>query len=102
MDNSRDKIDLSVIESVLDEHVRPLLAAHGGGLKVERVEGGIVYFELMGKCVGCAAADQTNRELINKELVERVPGIKGAVMINGISAELLEQTLEILRMHPSF
>ena len=38
----------------------------------------------------------------DQELVERVPGVKGAVMINGISAELLEQTLEILRMHPSF
>jgi len=31
-----------------------------------------------------------------------VPGVRGAVMVNGISAELLEQTLEILRMHPSF
>lgn len=102
MYNDRDKIDLSEIESVLDEHVRPLLAAHGGDLKVERVEGGIVYFELMGKCAGCAAADQTSRDLINKELVERVPGVKGAVMINGISAELLEQAMEILRMHPSF
>ena len=102
MDNDRDKIDLSEIEAVLDEHVRPLLAAHGGDLKVERVEGGIVYFELMGKCAGCAAADQTSRDLINKELVERVPGVKGAVMTNGISAELLEQAMEILRMHPSF
>ena len=101
MDNDRDKIDLSEIEAVLDEHVRPLLAAHGGDLKVERVEGGIVYFRLMGKCAGCAAADQTSRELINKELVERVPGVKGAVMVNGISAEQLEQAMEILRMHPS-
>ena len=99
MDNDRDKIDLSEIEAVLDEHVRPLLAAHGGDLKVERVEGGIVYFRLMGRC---AAADQTSRELINKELVERVPGVKGAVMVNGISAEQLEQAMEILRMHPSF
>ena len=102
MDQNRDKIDLSEIEAVLDEHVRPLLAAHGGDLKVVRVEGGIVCFELIGKCAGCAAADQTNRELINKELVERVPGVKGAVMVNGISEELIEQTLQILRMHPSF
>ena len=102
MDNDRNKIDLSEIESVLDEYVRPLLAAHGGNLKVERVEGGIVYFQLLGRCAGCAAADQTSRDLINKELVERVPGVRGVVMVNGISAELLEQTLEILRKHPSF
>ena len=108
MENDRDKadrlemVDLPEIESVLDEHVRPLLTAHGGDLKVERVEGGIVYFQLLGRCAGCAAADQTNRELIRKELVERVPGVRGVVMVNGISEEVLEQTLEILRMHPSF
>ena len=92
----------SEVEEVLYKYVRPALAAHGGDLKVAGVEGGVVFFTLMGRCAGCAAADQTSRELINKELVERVPGVKGAVMINGISAELLEQTLEILRMHPSF
>ena len=102
MDNDRDKIDLSEIEAVLDEHVRPLLAAHGGDLKVERVEGGIVYFRLMGKCAGCAAADQTSEDLINRELTARVPGIKKAVLVNGISPELLEQTLALLRVHPSF
>ena len=108
MENDRDKADrsemigLPEIESVLDEHVRPLLAAHGGDLKVEHVEGGIVFFQLLGRCAGCAAADQTSQELIRKELVERVPGVRGVVMVNGISEELLEQTLEILRMHPSF
>jgi Fe-S cluster biogenesis protein NfuA len=56
----------------------------------------------MGRCVGCAAADQTSEELINRELVERVPDIKKAVMVNGISPELLEQTLALLRAHPSF
>ena len=99
---SNDKIEISAIESVLDEFVRPYLAAHGGEMKVERVEGGVVYFTLLGRCAGCAAADQTSSELINKVLVERVPGVRRAVLVNGISPELLEQTLEILRQHPSF
>ena len=92
----------SEVEAVLDEHVRPLLAAHGGDLKVDGVAEGVVFFHLMGRCVGCAAADQTSEELINRELEERVPEIKKAVMVNGISPELLEQTLALLRAHPSF
>ena len=51
---------------------------------------------------GCAAANQTSEDLINRELIEHVPGIKKAVLANGISPELLEQTLALLREHPSF
>jgi len=97
-----DRDIISEVEAVLDEFVRPYLATHGGDLKVVGVEGGVVFFQLMGRCVGCAAADQTSEELINRQLVERVPGIKKAVLANGISPELLEQTLALLRAHPSF
>ena len=92
----------SEVEAVLDEYVRPYLAAHSGDVKVAGAEGGVVFFHLTGRCAGCAAADQTSEELINRELVERVPGIKKAVLANGISAELLAQTLALLREHPSF
>lgn len=101
--NSDVNTDLrSEIEAVLDEHVRPYLATHGGDMKVDGVEGGVVFFHLMGRCVGCAAADQTSEGLINKVLTERVPGIRKAILVNGISPEILEQTLELLRNHPSF
>ena len=93
---------ISEVEAVLDEYVRPFLAAHGGDLKVAGVEGGVVFFHLTGRCAGCAAADKTSEELINRELTTRVPEIKKAVLVNGISPELLEQTLALLREHPSF
>ncbi len=99
---TEDRNITSEVEAVLEEHVRPYLAAHGGDLKVAGVEGGVVFFNLTGRCAGCAAADKTSEELINKELVERVPGIKRAVLVNGISPELLEQTMALLRDHPSF
>ena len=101
MENNERNI-ASEVEAVLDEFVRPYLATHGGDLQVVGVEGGVVFFHLTGRCAGCAAADQTSEELINRELVERVPGIKKAVLVNGISPELLEQTLALLREHPSF
>lgn len=93
---------ISEVEEALDKYVRPYLAAHGGDLTVAGAEGGVVFFHLTGRCAGCAAADKTSEELINRELVEHVPGIKKAVLANGISPELLEQTLALLRAHPSF
>ena len=54
----------SEIEAVLDEYVRPYLATHGGDLKVDGVEGGVVFFHLLGRCVGCVATDQTSERLI--------------------------------------
>ena len=92
----------SEVEAVLDEYVRPYLAAHSGDMRLVGVEGGVVFFQLTGRCAGCAAADRTSEDLINRELTARVPGIKKAVLANGISPELLEQTLALLREHPSF
>ena len=99
---AEDRNITSEVEAVLDKYVRPYLAAHGGDLKVAGVEGGVVFFYFMGRCAGCAAAGQTSEELVGRELVERVPGIKKAVLANGISQEMLEQTLALLREHPSF
>lgn len=91
------KVNRQTIEAVLDEYVRPLLATHGGDLEVLRVEDGIVYFCMKGACAGCAAADLTSEDLINKELSERVPGVRKAVLQNTVSRELIDQALHILR-----
>ncbi len=97
-----DRNITSEVEAVVEEFIRPLLATHGGDMEVAGVEGGVVFFNLTGRCAGCAAADKTSEELINRELIARVPGIKRAVLANGISPELLAQTLALLRDHPSF
>ena len=80
-----DRNITSEVEAVLDEYVRPYLATHSGDMKVLGVEGGVVFFQLTGRCAGCAAANQTSEDLINRELIEHVPGIKKAVLANGAS-----------------
>lgn len=87
------------IEAVLDEHVRPLLRAHGGEMEVLEVEDGIVRFKLKGQCAGCPAADLTTEELIQSALVEHLPHIKRAVLVHEVSSDLLEQARAILRNH---
>lgn len=44
------------IEGVLNEKVRPTLAADGGGLKVIKIEEDNVYINYEGACSGCASA----------------------------------------------
>lgn len=87
------------IEAVLDEHVRPLLARHGGNMKVLSFEEGIVRFQLTGRCAGCPAADLTTEELIQTTLVEHLPSVSSAVQVQHISEDLLEQARAILRGH---
>ncbi len=94
---NRESIDLNTVEAVLDEYVRPVLSSHGGDLEIIRLEGDTLYFRLKGACAGCPAADLTSEDLVNKELTERVEGLKRAVLENTVSPELIEQALNILK-----
>ena len=88
---------LETVESVLNEHVRPLLRAHGGEIEVLEVSDGIVRFKLLGKCSGCPASDITAEELVQTELTHHLTDIHKAVLVKEVSTELLSQARDILR-----
>lgn len=67
---------LEEIKAVL-ELIRPYIRRDGGDVQFVRFEDGIVYVELVGACIGCGAAEDTLRELIEDTLLERVPGVIG-------------------------
>jgi len=46
----------TIIEKVLNDKVRPTLAADGGGLSVIKIEEDNVYINYEGACSGCASA----------------------------------------------
>ncbi|WP_312943136.1 NifU family protein [Oscillibacter sp.] len=85
------------IERVLSERVRPLLHLHGGDLEVLSVEKGIVRFRFLGHCAGCPAADLTNEELVQTELMAHFPNLSGAVMVQETSEDLLAQARALMR-----
>lgn len=87
------------IEAALDEFVRPTLQSHSGEIEVIDFSDGVVRFKFKGRCAGCPAADLTTEELIQSALVEHVPGVQRAVMVQDISDELLEQARAIIREH---
>ena len=87
------------LESVLDEHVRPLLRSHGGDLEVLDTTDGVLRFRFRGKCSGCPAADLTTEELVQAAVCGHMPEFKRAVLVRGVSDELMEQARALLAHH---
>lgn len=48
--------------------VMPMLAADGGGMELVKIENGVVFVHLTGHCQGCAAANQTLKYGIERQL----------------------------------
>ena len=89
--------ELTQIEKVLDEKVRPSLHAHGGEVAVDELKDGTLYIRLTGQCAGCPSADLTTESLIETELTRALPELVRRVsLIQSVSDELLEQARAIL------
>ena len=84
------------IEAVLNLFVRPQLSSHGGGLEVLYLdENGILWIEMQGECAGCPSADETAKNLVQKELIPRISQIKGVKIASGISDEILAEAMKL-------
>lgn len=67
------------IEALLEEQVRPSLAAHGGNIEVVDVDNDKVYIKLMGGCQGCSSSSATVKEGIERLLFKAFPEITEVV-----------------------
>ena len=86
------------VEQVLNEHVRPLLRAHGGDMEVLSLTDGVLRFRLLGRCSGCPAADLTTEELVKNELMQRLPAIRQVLLVQETDPGLLDQMRTLLRL----
>ncbi len=57
--------------------LRPYINRDGGDIKFVKYEDGIVYVQMLGACVGCAAIDTTLKDGVEAIMLEEVPGIIG-------------------------
>lgn len=86
------------IRAVLDEHVRPALAAHGGGLEfLGLAEDGAVRVRLVGACAGCPGAARTMSDVVVAALREHCPGAGDVRLEEGTDAALVGEALRIIR-----
>jgi len=70
---------LHAVEDLLERQVNPGVAAHGGHIAADRVEGGIVYLRMSGGCQGCAASSATLRQGVERMLRAALPQIREIV-----------------------
>ena len=63
---------ITLIQKVIDEEIRPILAEDGGDMELFDVEGDIVKVILKGACSGCASSTETLKLAIEATLKEFV------------------------------
>ncbi len=72
----------SLVSSVLNKDVRPLIEADGGRIKLKKIEDGVVYVQLSGACEGCPAVAMTLRYGVEQILKSKIDNIKAVEMIS--------------------
>lgn len=63
---------ITLIQQVIDQEIRPILAEDGGDMELFDVEGDLVKVILQGACSGCASSTETLKLAIEATLKERV------------------------------
>jgi Fe/S biogenesis protein NfuA len=67
------------VQDVLDQHINPGVAGHGGSVKLERLEDDTIYISMGGGCQGCASSQLTLKMGVERMMKEHVPEIKQIV-----------------------
>ena len=84
------ELEISKIEEVLDERVRPNLAQHGGDIEIEKLEDGVLHVRMHGQCSGCPSAELTLENLVNTELKEAIDSVLTKMTKDDFSAMMDE------------
>ena len=84
------------VEGILNKEVRPYLISHGGDLKIESIEDGIVKVKFMGSCSCCPSARITLEETVWTAL-KKIPEIKKIELTQAISDETLNFAKKLLK-----
>ncbi|HBD10685.1 MAG TPA: Fe/S biogenesis protein NfuA [Porticoccaceae bacterium] len=65
------------INYVLYDEINPGLAAHGGLVSLEEMDGSVAILKFGGGCQGCGMVDVTLKEGVERTLLERIPELTG-------------------------
>lgn len=67
------------VGQLLEQHINPALASHGGFATLVKVEGSQAHITMGGGCQGCAVSAMTLRDGIQSAILERIPEITEVV-----------------------
>ncbi|MCH8952863.1 MAG: NifU family protein [Proteobacteria bacterium] len=70
-----DSDDGKAIQRLLDEHINPQVASHGGHIALVDVKGDTAYIRMGGGCQGCGMANVTLKQGVAKAIQAQIPAI---------------------------
>ena len=70
-----DSVEGKAIQQLLDEHINPQVASHGGHIALVDVRDDTAYIRMGGGCVGCGMADVTLKQGVAKAIQAQIPTI---------------------------
>lgn len=71
--------ETEVIQQLIEDHINPALANHGGYVVLHGVKENQVYLEMGGGCQGCAMSYQTLKEGIETSIKGAIPSIESVI-----------------------
>jgi Fe/S biogenesis protein NfuA len=74
------------VHQVLEQHINPMIASHGGRAELVSVDGATAYLRLGGGCQGCGMATVTLTQGIEVAIKEAVPEITEIVDVTDHAA----------------
>lgn len=63
------------VQRVIDEHINPGVATHGGAIRLVDIRDNVVYLQMGGGCQGCGMASVTLTQGIKQVFMQMVPEI---------------------------
>ena len=70
------------VRAVLDQEIKPALAADGGSIELVGIEGdGVVKVKLQGACAGCPGAQMTLQMGVERILKDRIPAVTQVIAV---------------------
>lgn len=67
---------ISLIISLLNARIRPTIQKDNGDIQFRDFEDGVVYVEMLGRCIGCPYASRTLKDGVEKILKMYIPEVK--------------------------
>ena len=82
---------LPPVTNIIETKISPMLAKDGGAIALLKIEDGIVFVQLQGACVGCAASGSTLKYIVEKEIKAAIhPEIRIINVPHGMEEKLKE------------
>jgi len=75
--------DLKPQVNAVLEKIRPMIQSDGGDLELIGIRSdGTVLIRLLGACIGCPSSTMTLQMGIERNLIEKVPGVTGVEQVH--------------------